>query len=76
MKKFQSVFFQGRDQIDAVALQTRMHSAGKSAGKSIVDGTPLTYGAGLRRENVGIDALLPHQIPYMIGQSFVGNPGI
>ena len=73
--EIQTVFFQHRDHIDAIAFDARMHPLGHPARLTIQVGAALTFGAGLCGENKGIHTLLPHQFRNLVGNGLVVNAG-
>lgn len=73
--KFQSVFLQHRDDIDAVALYAWVHLIREAAGLSVQIGAPGAEGAGLRGEHIGGDPLLQKKVPNLVGEGLVLRSG-
>ena len=63
------------ENVDAVALHTGVHLLREPAAFPIEPGAALALGAALGGEDVGLDALLPEEIPHLVGDGLVLRPG-
>ena len=73
--KFQAVFFQRGDDVDAVAFDAGMHPISVTAGLSLGEGAVFANGAGIGGEDVRLYPHIPQHICHLVGKLFVLRAG-